>query len=105
MCGRIRGVGPAEGLRRGRRESIPGGSVAPSMALTPLRNPSVGPRTVFVRHRGMKKQERERSRAARALDAGPVELSHARLLSIPLAWSRAWARLYSCVGLSGRERA
>jgi len=31
------------------------------MALTPLRNPSAGPRTVFVRrHRGMKKEERER---------------------------------------------
>jgi hypothetical protein len=35
-CGRIRGVGPAEWIAQGTPESIPGGSGAPSMALTPL---------------------------------------------------------------------
>ncbi len=39
------GFGRAGGLRRGRRESIPGGSGAPSMALTPLRSPPARPRT------------------------------------------------------------
>ncbi len=42
---RISGGGRAGGLRRGRRESIPGGSGAPSMALTPLRSPPARPRT------------------------------------------------------------
>ncbi len=39
------GVGRAGGLRRGRREYVPVGSGAPSMALTPLRSPPARPRT------------------------------------------------------------
>ncbi len=38
-------VGRAGGLRRGRREYVPVGSGAPSMALTPLRSPPTRPRT------------------------------------------------------------
>ncbi len=38
-------VGRVGGLRRGRREYVPVGSGAPSMALTPLRSPPARPRT------------------------------------------------------------
>ncbi len=39
------GLGRAGGLRRGRREYVPVGSGAPSMALMPLRSPPARPRT------------------------------------------------------------
>ena len=57
---RFHGFGRAGGLRRGRREYVPVGSGAPSMALTPLRNQPSRPRTVSVRvHPGLKKEEQE----------------------------------------------
>jgi len=53
-------VGREGGLRRGRREYVLVGSGAPSMALTPLRNPPSRPRTLSVRvHPGLKKEEQE----------------------------------------------
>ncbi len=53
-------VGREGGLRRGRREYVPVGSVAASMRLTPLRNPPSRPRTVSLRvHPGLKKEEQE----------------------------------------------
>ena len=61
------GVGRAGGLRRGRREYVLVGSVAPSMALTPLRSPPARPRTgscALSHERQNKKSKAEAGRFA-----------------------------------------
>lgn len=70
-------AGRVDGLRRGRREPIPGGLSAASMPQTPLRNPSTRPRTGSCSfHPRKEKKEERRATAGR------------------FALSRAWARLY-----------
>ncbi|WP_204327476.1 hypothetical protein, partial [Stenotrophomonas maltophilia] len=53
------------GLRRGRRKYVPVGSIAPSMALTPLRSPPARPLTVSVCVRHGKEKRKSKSEAGR----------------------------------------
>ena len=64
----VLGLGRAGGLRRGRREYVPVGSGAPSMALTPLRNPPARPPTgsCGASHERQSKKTKSKSRSLRS---------------------------------------
>ena len=64
------------GLRRGRREYVPVGSGAPSMALTPLRNPPARPRTGSCAASHERQNKKSKAKAGRfALQCLTSEIS------------------------------
>ncbi len=71
------GVGREGGLAGGRRESVHGGSVAPSMALTPPANPPSRPGTVY-RHRGKDQKEQEQKPLLQAFVSTKVDIYQSR---------------------------